>query len=203
MKVESVLRRLSSLQIKRIGITIAALALLGIGKTIAGPAQIIDLNPNDSVNLSQLIGPSGSSVQVGDKLFSDFQFIPNNDSGNLANNMPTNAISVTALSNPFGYGISFSGPFSAIGDITKDVVLKYSVTVTDPTRLISDVHLSSIPAIQIPLSRTLSFFSNRASSCSSRRTLYSGVAAQAVRIALGSQSSIKTFQRSPNPALSS
>jgi hypothetical protein len=31
---------------------------------------------------------------------------------------------------------------AAIGDITKDLVLRYSVAVTDPTRLISDVHLS-------------------------------------------------------------
>jgi hypothetical protein len=142
MKVESVRRRLFFSQIHRVGKVVAASVLLGVGVAITAQAQVINLNPGDSVNLSQLLGPNADSVQVGDKLFADFSFQYGDTGGNLASYLQPNAISVTGLSNPTGYGISFSGPLAAIGDITKDLVLRYSVAVTDPTRLISDVHLS-------------------------------------------------------------
>jgi hypothetical protein len=101
--------------------------------TLPARAVTTNLNPNQFINLESLIA-NGMSVQVGDKLFSDFQFIP-------SFNLPVDEINVTALSNPVGYGISFSGPFIANSNITQDVVLKYSVAVTDPHQLISDVHL--------------------------------------------------------------
>jgi hypothetical protein len=142
MKIESVRRRLFFSQIHRVGKVVAASVLLGVGVAITAQAQVINLNPGDSVNLSQLLGPNADSVQVGDKLFANFSFQYGDTGGNLASYLQPNAISVTGLSNPTGYGISFSGPLAAIGDITKDLVLRYSVAVTDPTRLISDVHLS-------------------------------------------------------------
>jgi hypothetical protein len=101
--------------------------------TLPARAVTTNLNPNQFINLESLVA-NDTSVQVGDKLFSDFQFIP-------SFNLPANKINVTALSNPFGYGISFSGPFIANCNNTEDVVLKYSVAVTDPHQLISDVHL--------------------------------------------------------------
>jgi len=115
--------------------------MLVFSATDPGRAQIT-LTPNSgTISLSQLIPPNSVSIQIGDKLFSDFQYLPGNSASDPADNLPASAITVSALSNFFGFGISFSGPFAAIGDITKDVVFKYSVTVTDPARAISDVHL--------------------------------------------------------------
>jgi hypothetical protein len=141
MKVERLLPRLFSTGIYRIG-TVAISALLAMGTARTAPAQTTNLIPNSgTISLSQLLGPSAVSVQVGDKLFSDFEYIPSNGTGNPANDLPAGAIVVSALSNPFGFGISFSGPFVPTGNTTNDIVLKYSVAVTDPHQLISDVHL--------------------------------------------------------------
>lgn len=146
MKVESALRRLLFSQIHRVGMLVAAW-VLPVGMALTAQAQAVNLNPGDSVNLSQLLSPN-ASVQVGDKLFENFSFQYGDTGGDLANYLQPNAISVTGLSNPTGYGISFSGPLAAIGNITKDLVLRYSVTVTDPTRLISDVHLTYNGTVQ-------------------------------------------------------
>jgi hypothetical protein len=78
---------------------------------------------------------NGQSLVVGDKVFSDF-FI----SGDIS----ANQVTVTPIEDSFGYGISFSGGFVAVGlgDETEDMVLGYTVAVvTNSPNLISDVHL--------------------------------------------------------------
>jgi len=141
MRIESLLRPLFSSRTYRGGTIVAVSLLLAAVTVVASPTITVNLNPGDSINLESLVA-NDTSVQVGDKLFSDFQFSSSNTGGSLADNLSTTAINVTALSNPFGFGISFSGPFiTTNGSITEDVVLKYSVMVTDPHQLISDVHL--------------------------------------------------------------
>jgi hypothetical protein len=121
---------------------IAAVAVLVWSSAASlGPAQII-LAPNQSTNLSYLVGVNGLSLQVGDKLFDDFSFVYSDTTGIISNYLPSSALNVTALSNSFGFGISFTGPLAAIGDVTKDITLRFSVEVLDPNLLISDVHLS-------------------------------------------------------------
>ncbi|HUJ11201.1 MAG TPA: hypothetical protein VL171_14360 [Verrucomicrobiae bacterium] len=131
MRTKTGLRRLFFSNIWRVQMALAASLFFLV---LPSRAQL-SLNPGDTVNLSQLVGPGSASIQVGDKLFSDFG-IPGTE-------VPVNSVNVTALSNLFGYGISFSSSqFAAIGNTTNDIILEYSVTVTDPQRLISDVHLS-------------------------------------------------------------
>ena len=137
----------SALLSRALTVTIVSL-LLWAGSVLGGPSQIVTLNPGDSINLSQLVGANGLAVQVGDKLFNDFSFQFSDTDPDLGNDLQPTAIAVTALSNPIGYGISFSGPLTAVGAIEKDLVIRFSVAVTDPQKLISDVHLSYNGAAQ-------------------------------------------------------
>ncbi len=105
-------------------------------------AQLMDLNSGESINLSRLVGVHGLSLQVGDQLFDNFSFQFSDSDGKRGNDMKPSAISVAALAQDTGYGLSFTGPLSAIGKITGDVTIRYSVTVTDPNNLISAIHLS-------------------------------------------------------------
>jgi hypothetical protein len=105
--------------------------------------QVVSLDAGESVKLSCLVGVHGQSIQVGDKLFDDFSFKFGDTDGNRCNDLKSSAISVTALANSTGYGLAFTGPFTATGNITKDLTICYSVTVTDPNYLISSVHLGN------------------------------------------------------------
>lgn len=90
-------------------------------------AQLI-LGP--SVGLETLT--NGGTLLVGDKLFADF-FI----SGDFA----ADEVDVTPIKDSHGYGIRFSGGFVALGGETRDMILAYSVSVTNPQLLITNVHL--------------------------------------------------------------
>ena len=109
--------------------------LLSGGFVNSGFAQVTNLSLGQSINLSQLT--SGLSLQVGDKLFSDFAF------GSVSNNFQPSMVAVSALSNQIGFGISFQlNNFLAVGNATNDIALKFSVKVLDPDNLISDAHLT-------------------------------------------------------------
>jgi hypothetical protein len=115
--------------------------LLGSSSACLAGSQVVALDPGQSINLSQLTPVNGSSVLVGDKLFGNFSFQYSDTDTNLLNDLQPSAFSLTALSNTNGFGVSFTGPMSAIGNVTEDIVFRFSVTVTNSSQLISDVHL--------------------------------------------------------------
>jgi hypothetical protein len=98
--------------------------------------SVTNLNPGQSINLSKLVSTNAESVEIGDKLFGDFSAVFSANNG-----FTCSDLQLTALSNQIGFGISFSGPMLALGNVTKDVVFRFSVTVTNSSQLISDVHL--------------------------------------------------------------
>ena len=115
---------------------------IGLGTGSTGN-QAVDLDPGESIKLSCLVGAHGQSIQVGDKLFDDFSFKFGDTDWNRCNDLKASAISVTALANNTGYGLAFTGPFTATGNVTKDLSICYSVTLTDPNYTISSIHLSN------------------------------------------------------------
>jgi hypothetical protein len=89
-------------------------------------------------NLADLIA-NGGMICNGDKKFSDFAYHPIGD-------MPdASLIDVVSITDSHGnLGIRFIGPFADLpGGGPSEGLLEYKVTVTDPGKLISDVHLSA------------------------------------------------------------
>lgn len=105
--------------------SIAGLALSG--SALAGPVAL---------TLSDLIANDGT-VQVGDKLFSDFTYAWTGD-------MPdASGIQVIGISNPGGdLGISFVGSFQDLtGGGASDALITFNVTVLDNSMFISGANL--------------------------------------------------------------
>ena len=128
--------------IRRSPVAIAAASLLLWGGAVSR-AQII-LNPGESTNLSYLVGVNGMSVQVGDKLFDDFDFGYTDDNLNPGDNLQPSMVLVSPLNSPFGIGLSFQLPLAAVSNEMKDVKLQFSVQVINSSNLISDAHLSFV-----------------------------------------------------------
>ncbi|HUI08217.1 MAG TPA: PEP-CTERM sorting domain-containing protein [Verrucomicrobiae bacterium] len=102
-----------------------------------GSATVTVLNVGDTVNLSDYVDGSGNSIYIADKLFGEFNYIAGGDT----NNFTDMSISLTAISNSFGYGIKISAPFHTSDTQLKDFIIDYSVTVSNAPFLISDLHL--------------------------------------------------------------
>ena len=101
-------------------------------------AAVTNLNPGESVSLSNYVGTS-NGILIGDKLFENFSYV----AGGVSNNLSPDAISLTALSNSVGFGLTIGGPFENFGNTSKDFILQYSVDVTNkPGFLISDIHMT-------------------------------------------------------------
>jgi PEP-CTERM motif-containing protein len=126
--------------------------LLGSGYTCLAKSQggtndclstskLVDLDPGHSISLSRLTCTNGSSVLVGDKLFGDFSFQYTGTDTRRCDALRASSFRLTALSNDVGFGVSFSGPMSALGNATKDVVFRFSITVTNSSQLISGINL--------------------------------------------------------------
>ena len=115
-------------------------ALLLSGSFVnSGFAQVTNLSLGQSINLSRLLGPGGLFVQVGDKLFSAFTFTK---SGDFPTSFDADDINVIGIQDPLGnLGIRLQGGISPILGGSGDVFLTYSVSVTSPDFLISDLHL--------------------------------------------------------------
>ena len=83
----------------------------------------------------------GGTVTSGDKLFSGFTYAG-------TGRVPTAAlINITPITLDGNFGIQVQGGFSAFNGETNDVLITYTVTVTDPTKAISDAHISSNAAV--------------------------------------------------------
>ena len=105
-------------------------------------AVVTNLTNGGSINFSSLVGSNAISVQVGDKLFSDFSFgytqLPTCSGPALT---PASVV-LSPLINGDGFGFGLQLPLIATDNEIKDVQIDFSVTVLDPKQLISDVQLS-------------------------------------------------------------
>ena len=104
-------------------------------------AQTTNLATGQTISLATIID-NGLHVQIGDKNFADFSFLYGDNNGNALDDLTRSNVNLTALSNNIGFGLSFQQPLLAIATATNNIVLKYTVTVTDPGFFISDIHLS-------------------------------------------------------------
>jgi hypothetical protein len=96
-----------------------------------------------SFTLAQLVDQD-ETIQVGDKLFSDFSASLIGDG--LSN--PPNLNAIVVSSNTLGglFGLRFQGNLLALANPANptsslDLLISYTVTVTDPSQLISDISL--------------------------------------------------------------
>jgi hypothetical protein len=114
--------------------------MAGLALCASARAQIVtNLNPGQSVDLGNYLDPTGNAILIGDKLFDDFMYVAGGTTTNL---LPAGAITLSALSNSVGFGLSFGAPFHTTDNILKDFIIKYSVTVTNSPLLISDIHMT-------------------------------------------------------------
>jgi len=98
-----------------------------------------------TVTLETLIQTDGS-LQVGDKLFHDFSYEDYNDPAGPAADMINVTTQQVAGPNGLLNGLEFHGPFVARSGETQYIAIGYSVTVTDPNYLITDIHLAGNPS---------------------------------------------------------
>ncbi|MFV2068468.1 MAG: PEP-CTERM sorting domain-containing protein [Pirellulales bacterium] len=99
-------------------------------------------NAQESVPLSELL--DGGSIGSGDKLFDQFSY---SASGDMPDSTGVNVIPI--VDDDGNFGIRFQGAFldlySTDGDRGSDALIGFTVSVTDPERLISDAHLMGNP----------------------------------------------------------
>ncbi len=110
-------------------------------------ATVTNLTNGGSINFSSVVGSNPLSVQVGDKLFSNFSFQYTDTDMNNGNDLGPSALVLSALSNQLGFGIGIQLPLIATGSTIKDIVLRFSTTVLDPNELISGVDLDFTSAV--------------------------------------------------------
>lgn len=127
-----------------------ALALLAM-PTRAGAATV---DCSGGVNLATLIS-SGDSCQEGDKVFSDFTFLLQTNTGFV---FPTDASGITVTTTTVNglEGLTFGGAFNATGIGTTsalDILLTYTVSSLDG--LISDIHLDFNGSGTLPFSTSV------------------------------------------------
>jgi len=120
----------------------AAALLLATGwLTSAGHAGMII---GDPVKLSELVDNPEASYTVSDKKFTGFTYLATGD-------MPgAGGVNVAAYIDDNGnFGIQFQGAFVDLPSSQggSDALISYMVEATDPTKLISDAHLSGNPAL--------------------------------------------------------
>ena len=93
--------------------------------------------------LSHLIENNGS-IPSGDKLFDDFEY-------SFTGDMPAaSRVNVRAIQDPVtgDYGITFEGGFADLqGGGSSDALIRYRVTVQDPSQYIVGVHMAGNPAV--------------------------------------------------------
>jgi hypothetical protein len=113
-------------------------AAVSVGMSASSRADFI----GNGVTLASLL--DGGTLVVGDKTFSNFTYSHTGD-------MPdATAVNVIGGSDAAGnLGIRFQGGFmdNAGTPNSSDALIGYTVTVTDPTRYITDAHLYSNPSV--------------------------------------------------------
>jgi len=115
-----------------------ALACCSISKA----NTVTNLNVGQSVDLGTWAIQDGNAIQIGDKLFDNFSYMYTDSTGMTNYSLPSGAVTLAALSNMVGFGLSLEAPLNTASNLDKDFIIKYSVTVTDPSMKISDMHMT-------------------------------------------------------------
>jgi PEP-CTERM motif len=113
------------------------LVALAVATLLGSPANAT------SFNLANLIS-SGGTIEVGDKLFSDFTATLTGDG--IFSPGTLDAIIVTTKTSGGLFGLNFSGGLGALANpanpsSTFDLLIGYTVSVVDSSSLITDIHL--------------------------------------------------------------
>src|SRR5271168_1827294 len=85
----------------------------GLYSIEAKAGTVTNLIPGQSINLSRLLQCGDKSIQVGDKLFSDFSFSICDKGIGCGGDLRASDITIDASENTFGYGLSLQMPLSA------------------------------------------------------------------------------------------
>lgn len=102
-------------------------------------ADTTNLNADETINLAYVI-TNGLSVQIGDKVFGEFDFNNNNAPDVAASNVDVRAL---LNLNDVGFRLEFQQPLTATGFESQDLVFEYTAAVAPGyDNLISDIHLS-------------------------------------------------------------
>jgi PEP-CTERM motif-containing protein len=118
------------------------LAVCGLYSIEAKAGAVTNLTPGASINLGTILKCKGDSIEVGDKLFSNFSFSYRDNDCNSRDDLRASDVTIDASQNAFGYGLSLQMPLSTSDHITKGVEFKFSVQVLDPAeQQISGVEL--------------------------------------------------------------
>ena len=100
-----------------------------------------NLNEGETINLGTVV-TNGWSVEVGDKIFSDFAF-SYNDFGAPDLDLVASNVTLRALTGNVGFGLEFQEPLSALNTKTKDINFQYTAMVDPSTNnLISGIYLN-------------------------------------------------------------
>src|ERR1700722_7829548 len=103
---------------------VAVLAVLLLEITAStSRAQVTNLQAGQSVDLANYVNVPGAGILVGDKLFNDFSYIASDSTGLTNNLLPSGAVTLSALSNMVGFGLSFGASFHTSGNLLKDFVI--------------------------------------------------------------------------------
>jgi hypothetical protein len=95
------------------------------------------------ISLAELIDPQCEvcSITVDDKLFSDFTFTIYSTDPSLTTPADASGITVSPFQLGSELGLAFTGGLTAQDGATLDLTIGYKVTVLDPNRMLSDIHL--------------------------------------------------------------
>ena len=132
MKGRAIMKQLRGL------ISLLAVAFFAAATTARATTN---LTAGATISLATVID-NNLDVQIGDKNFTNFFFSYIDTDLNPNDDLTRSNLTLTALSNGFGFGVSFQQPLLALGTATNNIVFKYAVAVTDPNFKISDIHLS-------------------------------------------------------------
>jgi hypothetical protein len=101
----------------------------------------LSASPAKATLLSNLL--AGDTILVGDKLFSGFTY---SFTGNMP---PPDQVNVVPYTDPQGnFGIEFNGSFlDFVNNGGSDALVDFTVTVTDPNKVIVGVNLSGNPSV--------------------------------------------------------
>ena len=128
-------------RVRLVCVVVAVAGCLPLCAQLASGSTITNLNVGQSIALSSVLETSGEAVQIGDKLFDNFQFSYTDTDSDPSDDLSASDVTINALQDSFGYGLSLEMPLSTHHDVTKDVVIKFSVLVLDPSQQISGVEL--------------------------------------------------------------
>jgi hypothetical protein len=93
--------------------------------------RAVNLAQGESIKLSCLVGPAGSSPQVGDKTPGNSTSKPETTDSGVQNNLGPTAVSLPALGNTINPDVSLAGAQPVTGVTTEDPTIVPSIVPTD------------------------------------------------------------------------